>query len=114
MMKKFLFITFLILAFTNVGMCTTQDGVIDRNSTGTIDISITIPKMIMINGLEDMTIAENAIVADNIVSSGINTFKNICVSSNMHTDETYNVTATDSNGSGESETAFHLVNRKKL
>lgn len=90
MMKKFLFITFLMLAFTNVGMCESTTG-IGETSTGTMDISLTIPRLIVISGLNDVTFG--TLEVTDVTTNGLDTNQDICVTSNLHSGENYYVTA---------------------
>lgn len=101
-MKKFLLATFLMLSFASVGLCTTQDGVIDTSSTGTIDISVTIPKMILINGLGSFNLSNILATefrdAPTSSDAGRTESQDICVTSNMHQGEFYSVKAYDNGG----------------
>lgn len=89
-MKRNLFkiASVVALGFASTSFAVTDDGDIGTTSTGTADISLTIPKLIQITGMKDVAFTDY-VPGENDRSLS----KNICIYGNFDTSETYQVRA---------------------
>ncbi len=82
---------FMLLSETSLGA---TQGTLGATSTGTVGVQITIPSMVRVSGLSDITLAPSSVATDSMGST------TACVYSNSSTVGGYSVTATSANGSG--------------
>ena len=108
-MKKILFTTLIMLAFANIGWCANQPGTIGTTSTANMDVQVTIPKLIQINNLGNGLVLDVPLTANEVTSGGKVLTAKACISSNLHANEGFNVTA--KNGA-DGSTDFYLSNEE--